>query len=79
VAEHSELSAVVAAVLGIEPAEVVDAAGPATIAQWSSRKHIELIVRLEEYYQVSFGRSEFSAIQSIADLREALRRKGVPR
>jgi acyl carrier protein len=70
---------VVAAVLGLDPSDVVDTDGPATLGHWTSRKHLELVVTLEEVYQVSFSYEEIFAIQSFGDLRQALRRKGVLR
>ncbi len=74
----SDFATVVAGVLDLDPGQVADEDGPASVAQWTSRKHIELIVRLEEVYQVRFEHDEIFGIRSFGDLREALRRKGVP-
>jgi acyl carrier protein len=73
------LADVVAAVLDLDPADVVDVAGPATLGSWTSRKHIELVVALEDAYGVSFSAQEIFGIRSVGDLRDTLRRKGVVR
>jgi len=68
---------IVATVLELDLAEVVDAAGPATLSNWTSRKYIELVVALEDAYGVSLSASEIFGIRSVADLHETLRRRGV--
>jgi acyl carrier protein len=73
----ARLEDIVAAVLGLDPAAVADAAGPATLGGWTSRKHIELVVALEDAYGVSFSAREIFGIRCGGDLRETLRGKGV--
>jgi len=75
--ELAEFTDLVAAVLGLDPADIVDLAGPATLGGWTSRKHIELVVALEAAYRVSFSAREVFSIRSVSDLRSALRGKGV--
>ncbi len=71
------VAAVVAGILGMDPSEMRDEHGPATLGQWTSRKHIELVVRLEEAYGIAFTHDEIFDIRSFGDLWEILRRKGV--
>jgi acyl carrier protein len=73
----TELADVVAAVLGLDPAGIADTDGPSTLDRWTSLRHIELVVAVEEVYEVSLGREAIVGVRSIGDLREALRRKGV--
>jgi acyl carrier protein len=73
------LEDVVAAVLGVDPAGLSDGDGPATIDRWSSRRHLELVVALENHYRVSFSNEEIFRMRSLGDLRETLRGKGVLR
>jgi acyl carrier protein len=73
----ARLEDIVAAVLGLDPAAVIDVAGPATLGGWTSRKHIELVVALEDAYGVSFSAREIFGIRCVGDLRETLRGKGV--
>jgi acyl carrier protein len=66
---------IVADVLDVDPAELGNGAGPATLAAWTSRKHLELVVTLEEMYGVSFSADEILRIRSVCDLRDTLRDK----
>ncbi|MGE5291018.1 MAG: acyl carrier protein [Micromonosporaceae bacterium] len=75
-ATATEFLHIVAAVLKLDPAELDDGAGPATVGNWTSRKHIELVVTLEEIYGVSFATDEILGIRSVCDLRDTLRGKG---
>jgi acyl carrier protein len=75
----AELAEVVAAVLNLDPADIVEEAGPATLGSWTSRKHIELVVAIEDAYGVSFTAKEIFGIRSVGDLRDTLRLKGAAR
>jgi acyl carrier protein len=72
-----ELAGLVAAVLKLGGAEVTDADELATLPGWSSRKHLELVVRLEETYQVSLSAQEAFTVCSVGELRALLRGQGV--
>jgi acyl carrier protein len=63
-------------VLGMPAAEVTDEVGPATHAEWSSIKHLQLIVAVEENYGLSLSRAEIRSIRTLGDLREQLLTKG---
>lgn len=76
-ATTESLNGIIAAVLGVDPAEVHDQAGPATLPDWTSLKHVELMVRLEHSYRVRFSHQEIVAFTTVEAVREALRRKGV--
>ncbi|MER7455986.1 acyl carrier protein [Micromonospora sp. NPDC126480] len=62
---------------GVEPAEVVDDAGPTTIGAWTSMRHIQLVVTLEEVYGVAFSADEIKSFRSVGDVRQALTGRGV--
>lgn len=47
------------------------------IPTWDSLAHMMLIVRLEETYGVQFTGDEIADIQSVADVRSALRAHGI--
>jgi acyl carrier protein len=72
-----KLSEIVAAVLDLDPADVVDTTGPATLGSWTSRKFIELVVAIEDAYGVAFSAHEIFGVRSVGDLREMLRLNGV--
>jgi acyl carrier protein len=71
------LADIVADVFEVDPADVVDEASPATMANWTSLRHIQLVVALEATYQVSFSSQEIRAFKSIGDVRRTLADKGV--
>jgi acyl carrier protein len=72
-----DFAGIVAGVLETAPSEVTDAAGPDTLWAWTSLRHLQLIVTLEEAYGVSFSYREIRDIRSIGHLRAVLRTKGV--
>lgn len=71
-----ELTTIVADVLGIAPDRVVDSARPGELANWDSVRHVNLIMRLEKQYGVSFDYAEMTRLTSVGDIRSALREKG---
>ena len=72
-----QLSGLIAEVLGIPGAELAEDSGPGAHAAWTSLKHIEVVVVLEEHYGVALSSREIKGITSIAGLRELLAAKGV--
>ncbi len=42
---------------------------------WDSLKHIELILSLEEYFEISFSKSEMEKITSIKNIKSLLENK----
>lgn len=67
----------VAGVLDVEPEQIVDDASQDTLASWTSMRHIELVVTLQEAYRLSFSYDEINGLRTIGDLRGALAAKGV--
>jgi acyl carrier protein len=73
-----EFTEIVAGVLEVGPAEVVGTAGPATLLTWTSLRHLELVVTLEQAYGVSFTYQDIRNLRSIGQVRDVLRAKGAP-
>lgn len=73
-----DFAEVVAGVLEVEPAELTDDMGPDQLAAWTSTRHIQLMVTLEEAYRLSFTYPEIRDVRRIGDLRAVLRSKGAP-
>lgn len=71
-----EFTDVVADVLDVDPAQIVDHASPATVDNWTSLRHVQLVVTLEEVYGISFSREEIQGFKSIRNVRETLLSKG---
>lgn len=74
----TQFAEIVADVLEVGPEAVTDSAGPQTLAAWTSLRHLELIVTLQEAYGVAFTYQEVRDTMSIGHLRSALRSKGAP-
>lgn len=68
---------VVAGALDVEPVQITDDAGQDTLSTWTSMRHIQLIVTLEEAYGLSFDYEEIADARTVRDVREVLRSKGV--
>jgi acyl carrier protein len=74
---QERLIELIADVLEVDPASVTDADGPATLPGWTSLRHLQLIVTLEETYRLSFAFEEVRKVDSVSGLRAVLRAKGV--
>jgi acyl carrier protein len=74
---QERLIELIADVLEVDPASVTDADGPATLPGWTSLRHLQLIVTLEETYRLSFAYEEVRKVDSVSGLRAVLRAKGV--
>jgi acyl carrier protein len=73
----AEFAELVARVLEVDAAQVNDEAGPRTVPTWTSLRHLELIVTLEEAYGVSFSYPEIRKLKSIREVRDVLLAKNV--
>jgi acyl carrier protein len=67
----------IATVLGVPDAAVTDDLGPATHSSWTSIKHLELIIAIEENYDMSFSRPEIRSVRSVGDLRKSILNRGL--
>jgi acyl carrier protein len=74
----TQFAEIVADVLEVDTDMVTDAAGPDTLPAWTSLRHLQLIVTLEESYQVSFSYQEVRNVRTVGHLRDVLRAKGAP-
>lgn len=74
----SRLVQLVAGVLERPVTEIDGQTGPATAAEWGSLRHLQIIAAVEDAYGVSFAPREIRAVSSVGDLRDLLRRRGIP-
>ncbi|CAN3983723.1 acyl carrier protein [Kitasatospora purpeofusca] len=70
------LTGLVAEVLGVPETELSEDSGPGAHPAWTSLKHIEVVVVLEEHFGVAFSNREIKGHTSIAALRGLLAAKG---
>jgi len=73
---RSSFADIVADVLEVDAATVTDSAGPDTLATWTSLRHLQLVVTLEEVYGLSFSYQEIRNLKSVGAVRDVLRTKG---
>ncbi|AQS04835.1 acyl carrier protein [Clostridium beijerinckii] len=57
--------------------EIEDSFGPDEIEAWDSLSHIELVVALEEEFEISMAVQDISRLYTIGDIKNTLRRYGV--
>ena len=60
--------AIVSDLFGIDPATIDMATMKSSITEWDSLQHVNLVIDLEQHFQVQFSESEVSSIQGIFDL-----------
>jgi acyl carrier protein len=47
-----------------------------TVLNWTSLRHVTLLVELERSYNVRFSNAEMASMRSVGDIRSALTKKG---
>ncbi|MVX65044.1 acyl carrier protein [Clostridium chromiireducens] len=57
--------------------EIEDGFGPDEIEAWDSLSHIELIVALEEEFEISIAVQDVSRLYTIGDIKKTLEKYGV--
>lgn len=72
-----DFARVVSGALDVDPAEITDTADQQSLGSWTSMRHIQLIVSLEEAYGLSFDYDEIADARTIGKVRDVLRAKGV--
>lgn len=66
---------VMADVLGLEPAQINDDTSTTNTPTWDSANHIQLVVALEQEFNVSFDVDEFESMLTFPDVVQALQAK----
>ncbi len=64
---YTQITSIVSEVLNIEPTKL-DSPLRSQLPSWDSLKHMELILRLEEQFQIRFSSREVAEVQSLEDL-----------
>jgi acyl carrier protein len=61
-----------------EPADsFTDDSSPDVVLNWTSLRHVTLLVEVENEYGIRFSNAEMATMRSVGDIRTALRKKGV--
>lgn len=61
-----------AAILGLEEDDIEDDTSPNTVESWDSLKHMNLILALEEEFDVEFSDDQVVELTSYREIRETL-------
>ena len=64
-------------VLQVPARDMSDETSPKTVGSWDSLRHVELIMSIEQAFNVAFSMPEISTINSLGVVRNLLRQKGV--
>jgi acyl carrier protein len=70
-----DLTYVIAEALELPPEEVKPNSSSDTVAVWDSLKHLDVILTVEQSYNVKFKTAEIAQLVSVAKLEEALRQR----
>jgi acyl carrier protein len=71
------VSEIFSEVLGVPAEEVGDDFSPATSPLWDSLQSMNLVMALEEAYSVRFSTKEISAMRSVGQVKDVLKKKGI--
>lgn len=74
---EQELKRIMADLLGIQEEGITDTTSFDNTENWDSLKHVELILSIEEQFEVSLTADEIVAMLSFAAIKRVLREKGV--
>jgi len=67
------LREVMSAVFGIDPTVIAGDASSATIAEWDSVRHLQLMLALEEEFNVQFDAEELVSLRTVPLIIQRLR------
>ena len=70
------LAVLVGQVFDVDPAKVTDADNPDTLPEWTSMGHVNLIVALEQEFDIKISPNEAEDMLSVKLVRDLLREKG---
>ena len=74
---HGKVEALLADVLQIPAEQINDDLAMKDLDAWDSLKHMELIVALEQQFDVQLTFDEIVAMQSVSEIRRVLGERGV--
>ena len=73
---EDRLSQTVAEVLGVTPDELLEESSPDTIASWDSLGHLNLVIALEEEFDLRLSAEDMLAMRSVRAIRQILIQSG---
>ena len=64
-------------VLGVNPYLLSDESSPSTISSWDSLGHLNLVIALEQEFEINLSADEVLAMRNLGSIRHILHRYGV--
>jgi len=74
---EQRVEGLLAEVLQVSPSTITDDVAMKDFERWDSLKHMELIVSLEEGFDLQLSFPEIVAMQSVGEIKRTLRAKGI--
>lgn len=75
---YEKLFHVASQIIGVSTKELNENSSQKTVAFWDSLKHMNLILALEEEFDITFSDEEITKIGSMKDIIVLLKSKGIP-
>ena len=72
----TRLASTLAEILEIREDQVTPSLALGTIESWDSLRHIELVLRIEQVFDVQFLAEEIASITSVEKIQQALEERG---
>ncbi len=72
-----QLNELIAGVINVPSSTLTPQSGPENLSDWDSLAHIGIVSAVEQMYQVQLTMPEILSINTIADLRKILEKRGV--
>ena len=74
---EDRLRQTVGEVLGVNPYLLSDESSPSTISSWDSLGHLNLVIALEQEFEVNLSADEVLAMRNMGSIRRILQQSGV--
>jgi acyl carrier protein len=74
---EDRLRQTVAEVLGVNPYLLSEESSPSTVSSWDSLGHLNLVIALEEEFEVNLSAEEVLAMRNMGSIRRILHQYGV--
>ncbi|MBN2153514.1 MAG: acyl carrier protein [Candidatus Lokiarchaeota archaeon] len=75
--QEATFKSIVCEIFGIQEGDVADTKTPEDIESWTSVTHMQLVARFEESFKFQFDVEEITEMDSIASMKNVLRKHGV--
>jgi acyl carrier protein len=71
-ASFEQIRLIAADVLGVSPKSLSPESGPETIEAWDSVQHLNMVLAIEQQFNLEFDPDEIDAIKTLADMAAAV-------